>query len=142
LSEIQIDQVKQTFAALDKDGNGQLSAADLSTAFRTLGSAKSDEQVHQLISAVSKGGNAVSFDQFLAVVGPTIAADHDNDNEYTASFAKFDKDHTGHLTAESLLEVANAAGADLSLSECKELIEAANVSGSGSITYEEFRKLL
>ncbi|KAI8872222.1 EF-hand [Ramicandelaber brevisporus] len=142
LTEHQRDNLKVTFAYFDKDNNGQITAAELANAFRQLGVSKTDAEIHQMIAAVSPAHPTyINYAAFEALVGPTIVGDHDNDLEYMAAFAKFDKKGSGTLSGSDIRDAMLQAGVDISQSEADELIQAANVSGSGSITYEEFHSL-
>jgi calmodulin len=61
------DEVRAQFKALDKDGNGVISAQEIREVLTALGDRLSDEDVNEIIRDVDTDGDGqVNFEEFLA----------------------------------------------------------------------------
>ncbi len=61
------EEIRTQFRALDKDGNGLVSAEEIREVLTSLGDKLSDEEVDEMIRDVDQDGDGqVNFEEFLA----------------------------------------------------------------------------
>jgi len=61
------ETIRAQFRNLDKDGNGQISAAEIREVLTALGDKLGDDEINEMIRDVDKDGDGqVSYEEFLA----------------------------------------------------------------------------
>lgn len=129
---------KTVFRAFDRDANGRVDRQELAGALRRLGGEWTDAHIaDQLDRYDADGRNALTFDQFLALVtgGPELV-----DPELVRSFRAMDLDGDGVITAHELKSLFDAAGVD-ARAEIDEFMTEGDLDGDGHIDFGEFLKL-
>merc|ERR1719162_1267720 len=85
----------------------------------------------------------VHYTPFIAAMLATRVRFHED--KVRASFEAFDRDGTGYITAESLLQIYSSAGPDsglLSKDEAMQWISEVDYKGNGQIDYDGFLSAL
>ncbi|KAH3745395.1 calmodulin D [Pelomyxa schiedti] len=142
LTEDQIAEFKEAFSLFDRDGDGNITSAELGTVMRSLGQNPTDAELQQMIRDVdANGNNQIDFTEFLTMMSKKMK-DEDSEDEIREAFKVFDKDNNGFISAAELRHVMTNLGEKLSEAECDEMIKEADVDGDGQINYEEFVKMM
>lgn len=62
------EEMKEAFRAMDVDGDGAVSVADLLGVLRELGEAVGEEEVKEWVSVVSNGADRVAYTDFIKIM--------------------------------------------------------------------------
>lgn len=126
LTEDQIKNLKVAFQALDKDGDGNVTASEMKEAFRDL----SNEEIQNILAnADIDGDGQLSYEELImAAVQRKIVS---KEERLLALFRQIDKNGDGTITVEELKE---ALGDD----DAAKLIAEVDKNSDGVVDYEEF----
>ena len=96
-------------AMFDKDGSGDIEAAELGQVMRNLGQNPKETELEDMIAEVdADGSGSIDFDEFVGLMAKHMK-NNDTDEELEAMFNVFDKDGSGSITPEELFEVGSPA---------------------------------
>ena len=102
ISSEQLREFREAFAFFDKDGDGRITAEELSTVVRSLGQSPTPEELRDMVRDVDADGNGtIEFSEFLALMSrqrEAANADGSADEELREAFGVFDRDHDGHIS--------------------------------------------
>jgi len=142
LNEEQVAEFKEAFALFDKDSDNVITTRELGTVMRSLGQNPTETQLQDMINEVDANGNGtVEFRDFIELMARKLK-DSDNEQEIREAFKVFDKDNNGTVSAVELKHVLKTLGDNVTADEVDELIREADSSGSGTINYEQFIKVM
>jgi calcium-dependent protein kinase len=138
------EDIPAMFAALDADGNGELSAEEVRVGLARAGVDVSDEEVQQLMHASKPegggggGGAAVTLPRFVAAtLGHSLAR---RDEFSRRLFNQFDEAGAGAIPAGELPAVLARHG--LSEAEAEAAAEAMGAGARGAVGAAQFQKWL
>lgn len=135
-----IKNLKETFKALDKDGNGTITIEELQTG---LGH-KEDmtSLIEMLKGADTDGSGSIDYTEFIAA---TMDQQTFMRNDYLkTAFDMFDKDKSGKIDKQELIgilqgeDMQNTVPSDQLL----KYIEEVDENGDGEIDFEEFQEMM
>lgn len=132
-----LENLRNTFRAIDKDNTGQINVEELQVALEKANLKITAEEVGRVIDSCDYAGNGkINYSEFLAA---TLSVQHVlNDELLYALFKHFDTDNSGYITCENL-EEAFKAGKKISSDEIKEILESHDIEKDGRISLEEFK---
>jgi Ca2+-binding EF-hand superfamily protein len=81
----------------------------------------------------------LNFDEFLEIIQKNFNTEND---KIIQGFDLFDFDKTGYLTAEKLKMICQELNEEISDKEILEMIQLADPSGGGKVSFQHFFKLL
>lgn len=129
--------VREAFLELDKDHKGTISMQDFKKVLETRYHMQ-DEQVKAAFGALHPDHNEeVHYSDFLAAMASSRIRLHDS--LLMQTFRRFDVDNTGFITRANLTEVL---GESFEGHEVEKLLDEADVSHDGKISYQEFIEYL
>jgi centrin-1 len=109
---------------------------------RALGFDTKKEGFKKMIADAVKGQSSViNFADFLDMMTVKMA-ERDPREEILKSFHLFDDDKTGKITLKNLKRVARELGETMTDKELQEMIDSADSSGDGAITFDDFFKIM
>ncbi|WP_433567384.1 EF-hand domain-containing protein [Nocardia sp. CA-151230] len=138
INEDATDIDESAFGLFDTDGDGLISATDITTAVRGMGLEISDEDAVAFVAAADADGNGlISESEFDAVrVREVLPEGVDLVED---AFAAFDSDGDGFISVSELEAAAVFAGFDSA--DASALIESIDSDRDAKLTLEEFSAL-
>ncbi|CAM9242227.1 unnamed protein product [Ascophyllum nodosum] len=129
-----IEGLRETFEAIDKDHSGTISLEELTNHLQTHVSGSEVQQMYDSMN-INKSAE-INYNEFIAATMWTrIQLDEEKLHE---AFEGLDREGKGFLTAEGINTVV---GLDFDTEEVGRMITEADVSGNGRIDYSEFARL-
>ncbi|KAF4690969.1 hypothetical protein FOZ60_016445 [Perkinsus olseni] len=143
LTQDQLEEVREAFALFDSDNSGCIDAREMKAAMRALGLEDvTKDMVARMLAEVGKHpSQTVTLDEFCDMMAPMMAS-KDSREEIMKIFKLFDEDNIGKITFRSLKRVSTELGENIPDDELMEMIEEADRSGDGSISFDEFYRVM
>ena len=140
LDENEINNLKKVFSAFDKSKDGQISYDELRQGLIQLKSNRITEQdVYFLFQALDVDHNGkVDYTEFIAAT--LQKANYLRNDRLLEAFLNFDKDKSGKISKEELLQVLKANKSQEK--EIEKFIKAVDKNNDGKIDYNEFLLLM
>lgn len=147
LSEEQVGEIREAVALFDKDGDGTISARELSAAMHVLGQTPTDGDVASMLASVDANGDGViDFEEFVALMSvffhhQGLHADGDGANEeqdLVKTFRVFDRDGDGFISSEELRIAFVNRGEQLDDGQVAAMMRLADTDGDGRVSLAEF----
>eukprot|EP01048_Picozoa_sp_COSAG05_P008399 COSAG05_NODE_638_length_8163_cov_16.318452_6_plen_289_part_00 len=146
------------FAAMDRSGNGDLTAAEFASGIRSLtGTRLSAADLDELMYEIDRNGDdRINYREFIAAFSRADAARDlaedvteelraklqlHRENLFTA-FARMDSNKDGVLTMSEFQRGLRQRGIQLTGAEMKALMRVVDQDGDGSVDYGEFMRLV
>lgn len=143
LSVDQITELRGTFAMFDRDGDGNITLAELTEALRALGQNVAREDVRQMVEEADLDANGVvDFPEFLALVANRLNDAEETENDLVESFKFYDLNNTGYISATNLMYAMAKLGCRLTPEEADEMIREADLDMDGKLSYRDFRRVM
>ena len=139
LSEQDIDQLKEVFDVLDKDGNGILAPHEIRAWLIKSGFKATKETVYDIIAEYDedeKGG--LQFGEFLRLMVRGSPNSYETKEEIMKIFKKFDKNKDGFITIDDLRSVKKDLSEDIDEDSLKLIITKSDSNMDGKISFEDF----
>ncbi|KAK4767019.1 hypothetical protein SAY86_014770 [Trapa natans] len=142
LTKVQIDEFKEVFSLLDKDGDGCITVKELAWAIRSLEQHPTEEELRIMIREVDVDGNGtIKLGEFLNLMTRKMK-ETEADDELKEAFQVFDKDQDGYISPEELRRVMLNLGEKLTDEEVEMMVKEADLDGDGQINYKEFIRMM
>merc|ERR1719364_87925 len=142
LTEDQIEEFKEAFALFDKDGDGTITAEELGVVMRSLGRKPTKEELKSMIAECDDDGSGqIEFPEFLSLMASKLQ-DTDSVEEMRETFAVFDRDKSGSVSASELKHVMNNLGEQVTIEEVEEMIKEADADGDGELSFDDFLQFI
>jgi calcium-dependent protein kinase len=143
LNEDQIKALRQTFSALDNNGDGQLTAAEMKEGLSKAGLNDIPDDMQQILQDIDTDGSGViDYTEFLAATLDKRM--YLQENVCWEAFGKFDKDGNGQISLDELKEVLGDEQVQgmVGHQSAEELMAQIDHDKSGSINFEEFMQMM
>ena len=140
LDENEINNLKMSFEAFDKQKDGQITYYELRQGLLQLKSNKySDNDIQLLFKSIDVDQNGkIDYTEYLAATIQKI--NYYKNERLLETFYKFDKDKNGLITKEELLQALKAEKSQEK--EIEKYIKAVDKNEDGKIDYKEFLELM
>jgi len=139
LRESQIESLRETFKAMDDNGDGMLSTEELMTGIDGAGvTGVTADDVKRIMNSLDEDGSGfIDYTEFLAAA--LDARMYEEREVLSEAFAVFDRDGDGTITKEELKAVLSDGSLDCVISKnIDSLLADIDQNGDGSIDFEEF----
>ena len=140
LDENEIENLKKAFEAFDKCKDGQISYDELKQGLIQLKSHNINENdILALFKSIDVDQNGrIDYTEFLAATIQKV--NYLRNERLWEAFCMFDKDNSGHITKDELLQALKAEKSQEK--EIEKYIKAVDKNGDGQIDYKEFLELM
>ncbi len=143
LNEDQIKVLRETFTALDHNGDGQLTVAEMKEGIQKAGLKDIPQDLVQIVEGVDADGSGViDYSEFLAATLDKRL--YLQEDICWSAFRVFDRNGDGKISQEELKQVvqqgdvSDAVGA----SQIGELLKEIDGNGDGMIDFQEFMLMM
>jgi Ca2+-binding EF-hand superfamily protein len=141
LSAEQIQEFRQAFDIMDRNGDGVITVDDLAAVMRAIGQSPNHQELQDMIREVDADGNDnIDFTEFLALMSRQMRQS-DIEEELKETFRVFDRDNDGFITPQELRTLLISLGLDSSAQVIRAMIAEADRNRDGKIDFAEFRAL-
>jgi Ca2+-binding EF-hand superfamily protein len=139
LTAQQLQEMRQSFDIIDRDGDGFINIDDLSNLFAALGSDLSQAQIEAMLKENDvDGSEKIDFPGFLAIM-VRDTKQSDVDDELREAFRTLDADSDGFITLVELKKFLTQLGFNISNDVVKRLISEADRNRDNKLDFAEFR---
>ena len=105
---------------------------------RTLGQNPTDEEIKAMMEeADSSGDGEIDFVEFATLMGRRLQ-EQDTHEELEEVFKIFDKNGDKEIDYKDLKEVFVELGTDISIEDCRRLVQMHDINGDGRLQFNEF----
>merc|ERR1711998_352099 len=142
MTDDQKREVKEAFDLFDTDGSGAIDAKELKIAMQALGFNPTTEEVAKMVKDIDCDGNStVEFEEFIEMMEGKMSG-KDPVEEMKKAFKLYDKDGKGKITIDDMKRVGKELGEALSEDELQAILDESDRDGSGTLTEEEFIRVM
>ncbi|GFR95816.1 calmodulin [Elysia marginata] len=128
----------QGFGLFDRDSDGYVTSHEVGVVIRSLGGVVTDAEIGELVKQFEEKSGMIDFGDFLALMA-TVMVKKESSDELLEAFRVFDRDGKGFISAAELRHVTMNLGEKLSEEDVDEMIQEADVAGTGQVDYTESR---
>eukprot|EP00475_Leptophrys_vorax_P045559 TRINITY_DN9499_c0_g1_i1.p2 TRINITY_DN9499_c0_g1~~TRINITY_DN9499_c0_g1_i1.p2 ORF type:complete len:186 (+),score=1.03 TRINITY_DN9499_c0_g1_i1:323-880(+) len=154
LTAFEREELTDAFHRFDRDGDGRITADELSAVLRLLGVTATDSELTAMMRRADMDGNgSIDLDEFLELNATAEqmemeGSEGSDDDVLREVFRVFDVDCNGYISAEELyrvmtcLEGDEGARSTVTLEECRAMIRKVDANGDGRVDFGEFQKMM
>ncbi|CAF1007507.1 unnamed protein product [Didymodactylos carnosus] len=142
LNAEKIQDFQAAFSLLDIDSNGTVGTQEIQLVARAAGMELPESEIQLLIgSADEDHSGGIDIREFVSMMTTTINP-QDLEEELKQTFKVFDKDDSGSINADELKKFVRLFDSELSEDEASDMIQQADLKGTGGIDYDQFIQFL
>jgi calmodulin len=142
LSDSQISELKEAYSLFDKDGDGNITLAELGNMMNQLGYQPNPSELEALlVGANTSNSGAIDFPEFIHFIGRMQKRISEQDICREA-WRIFDPAETGWISTRELVSVLESVGEKLGKGEALEMIKWVVGADNERIGYDEFVELM
>eukprot|EP00928_Gymnodinium_smaydae_P026171 TRINITY_DN20624_c0_g1_i1.p1 TRINITY_DN20624_c0_g1~~TRINITY_DN20624_c0_g1_i1.p1 ORF type:complete len:292 (-),score=48.44 TRINITY_DN20624_c0_g1_i1:679-1554(-) len=148
-SDTREKMLRNTFDALDTDGNGVLSRMELMDMLRKLSPVKKSSIASIIDQFDADDDEALSFEEFKEwmskdahMMGCVKKAMHDYPSSIQAAFRVWDENGDGSISKRELAQIMKRLNPAITKSQCDAMISVMDKDNNGKIDYSEFVSFL
>jgi calmodulin len=148
--EEEIQELKEIFGMVDRDGSGSITEDELAELMQTLGIDTSQGELTAMIKELddqANGGNGdgkIQFNEFLKVMSRKVNANFTSE-QVKSAFHIFEGNDSkpGTISADSLIEALTSLGTTkLTFDNASALVQQLEPDASGNINYIDYIKMM
>ncbi|WOL04823.1 hypothetical protein Cni_G13545 [Canna indica] len=141
-SSTTIMDLDSVFRSFDKDGDGKISAAELTLCMENAAGAKlSPEEADALVEmADGDGDGLLDLEEFKKLV--EAEGEEEKERDLIAAFKMYENEGEGCITPKSLKRMLSRLGLSTDIDECRSMIWRFDLNGDGVLSFEEFRVVM
>jgi len=142
LSETQITALRDTFYALDTNGDGFLTAMELTEGLYSAGFKEIPPDLKQIMEEVDADGSGViDYTEFIAATLDRKV--YIEENVCWAAFRVFDRDGSGKISKEEIAHVLGDGDVRaVGMKDLAEVMQEIDTDGDGEIDFQEFMVMM
>ncbi|KNC55176.1 uncharacterized protein AMSG_12389 [Thecamonas trahens ATCC 50062] len=139
LNETQLKEMQDNFALFDRKSDGVIDFDELFETFTALGLEYTEAYTRTVfVAADTNNDERIDFAEFVTLL---MGVNGDESSEIRHMFNVLDRDNSGSLTAEKVLEGMLKLGVNVTEDEVKAMVEEMDADGNGEVDFSEFRTI-
>jgi Ca2+-binding protein (EF-Hand superfamily) len=132
-------ELKEAFSFFDKNGDGGISLQELGQIMHSLGHPVSEVELEEMMRSVDQNGDGIiDLTEFISLVN----GQGNYDEELLEIFNTFDVNKDGVLSAEELFQALISLGEEVTESDARQILAAADLDGDGNMNFTEFTRII
>ncbi|XP_045182057.2 calmodulin-beta-like [Mercenaria mercenaria] len=135
-------EIKEMFKLFDKNGDNNISTAEMGKVLRTMGFQMTNKEIKAAVKQIDTNGNGTieygEFRSFLIKQFKHSKSEQDTRQEIRQAFRIFDRDGNGYIEKAELRRAMKTMGEPLTETELDIMMRDADKNKDGKIDYEEF----
>merc|ERR1711991_694171 len=132
-----VEEFRRAFSQFD-GGRGAIKPQDLGPLLRSLGQNLPQQELARLTQQMG-GGGQIQFNSFVQMMTSRTSA-RESYQDVLASFTVFDKEGTGFIQSQALMEAMRIYGDQMTQQEVDDMVADAEPDGNNWINYQEFSR--
>ncbi|XAR63960.1 hypothetical protein NMG60_11024132 [Bertholletia excelsa] len=147
------EEIRRVFSRFDANGDGKISARELVDVMKALGSETTAKDVSRMMEEIDTDQDGfINLDEFASFckggAGDSTApvggggGDAGGLQQLKDAFELYDEDKNGLISAAELHRVLICIGEKCSVHDCIHMIKSVDSDGDGSVSFEEFKKMM
>ncbi|KAJ2354936.1 hypothetical protein IWW50_003639, partial [Coemansia erecta] len=142
-SEEKIQELYDAFDTFDKNGDGVISADELTVMMRSLSKDRAEQDITYMINlADADKDGEIDIQEFKEMVKTMPWLLGSFDSNFLYRFPEFDKDSDGYLSIQELESGLSEMGLDPSNTDIKSKVDALDLSDNANINYHQFSSVV
>lgn len=131
--------IQDMFKLFDKNGDGQISADEISSLLVAIGREPNEEEIQKFISQSDRDANGeIDLTEFLKFIEKEEKVPRSTQQEVIDAFRVFDLDGSGYITYDEFETILMKFGGEFTEKEVKEIFKFSDADSDGKLTYSEF----
>ncbi|XP_030455430.1 probable calcium-binding protein CML27 [Syzygium oleosum] len=133
-------ELRKVFDQFDANGDGKISAAELSQVLAAMGSPVPPSDLGRAVAEIDTDRDGfISLPEFAVLCrsGPSSP-----ESDLRDAFDLYDQDRNGLISAAELHQVLNRLNMRCSVEDCVRMIGSVDGDGDGNVNFEEFKKMM
>lgn len=137
-------EVQKVFERFDANGDGKISAEELAGVMKDLGSDVSPEELNSIMESIDTDKDGfINLQEFAGFCKGDGDADGDGGmKELREAFELYDENGDGLISAAELHKILSRLGEHCAVEDCVGMIKSVDSDGDGSVSFEEFKKMM
>ncbi|RWR79610.1 putative calcium-binding protein CML18 [Cinnamomum micranthum f. kanehirae] len=139
-------ELEKVFNRFDANGDGKVSASELASVMRALGSPPSVDELSRMMAEMDADGDGFvdlkEFVEFYGEGGGGGGGGGGDGKEIRDAFEMYDQNKDGKISAKELHRVLKSLGERCSVEDCSRMIRSVDSDGDGSVNFEEFKEMM
>merc|ERR1719203_518380 len=142
MSDAKIEALRSTFIALDTNGDGRLSAAEVRDGLAKMGMQNVPADLKEVLQGVDADSNgSIEYKEFISAgLDKRLYLEQD---VCWAAFCLFDKDGNGKISKDEIAQVLASSDVQaVAHTDLSDIMRAVDTNGDGEIDFDEFMKMM
>ncbi|PKI52836.1 probable calcium-binding protein CML27 [Punica granatum] len=132
-------ELQKVFNQFDTNGDGKISAAELSQVLSAMGSVTSKEDIQRAMEEIDSDRDGyINLPEFAAL----CRSNSSGESDLRDAFNLYDQDRNGLISASELHLVLNRLNMGCSVEDCVRMIKSVDYDGDGNVNFAEFKKMM
>ena len=142
LTEDQKNEFKEAFSLFDSNGDGFITAQELSTLMAKLGKKPNEAELTDMINEIdADGSGTIDFQEFLSLITKKMK-DPAVESELMEAFKTFDKDGNGMMASSEFRKIIKDLSNKLTDADIDDMIEEIDPSKPSQLKFDDMIRIM
>lgn len=133
------DEVERVFRRFDANGDGMISADELTAVMQSLGSSTSPDEIAKMMEEIDTDRDGfINLEEFAGF----CKSGDGGVQELREAFEHYDINKNGLICSSELHQILTRLGEKCTEADCVKMIESVDSDGDGYVNFDEFKKMM